>query len=374
MSDSPNIKRKLAAIMFTDIAGFTALTAHDEQKALQLLDKQRKLLRPIVEEFSGIINKEIGDGLLITFPIVSEAVNCAIKIQDTTKSIDDLNLRIGIHEGEITERDEDVLGDDVNIASRIEPFSAIGGIAISGKVQQNILSLPEYETKLIGIPKLKGVEQEVKVYCITSHQLPYSKKKYKQDDTKLHKKEYLHIFISTMFGIILFNYFIPLIGNIEIFQSKASMIEQTSSRPIPTQHAEETINTFTNIESLISDSTLEANLNAFNLIDELIISDTTQGDYSSIKGRILFQRYKMTSNVNLLNTAIINLEKSIDSENTNNLNKVLSCIDLSDIYLDKDNIPDAYRVIKKSFILNKNYPGLRKRLKKINRKRLQFGG
>ena len=62
MSDSPNVKRKLAAIMFTDIAGFTALTAHDEQKALQLLDKQRKLLRPIVEEFSGIINKEIGDG------------------------------------------------------------------------------------------------------------------------------------------------------------------------------------------------------------------------------------------------------------------------------------------------------------------------
>ena len=82
----------------------------------------------------------------------------------------------------------------------------------------------------------------------------------------------------------------------------------------------------------------------------------------------------MTLNVNLLNTAIINLEKSIDSENTNNLNKVLSCIDLSDIYLDKDNIPDAYRVIKKGFILNKNYPGLRKRLKKINRKRLQFGG
>ncbi len=158
--------------MFTDIVGYTALTAQDEQKALQLLDKQRKLLRPIVEEFSGIINKEIGDGLLITFPIVSEAVKCAIHIQEVTKEIDDLNLRIGIHEGEITERGEDVLGDDVNIASRIEPFSAIGGVAISGKVQQNILSLPEYKTKLIGIPKLKGVEQEVKVYCIISHGLP----------------------------------------------------------------------------------------------------------------------------------------------------------------------------------------------------------
>jgi len=114
----------------------------------------------------------MGDGLLFTFPTVSEAVKCGIKIQEQTKGSDDLNLRIGIHEGEITLKDGDVLGDDVNVASRIEPFSAVGGIAISGKVQQNISSLTEFETKYIGKPKLKGVSQEVKVYCITSHELP----------------------------------------------------------------------------------------------------------------------------------------------------------------------------------------------------------
>ena len=172
MSDSTNITRKLAAIMFTDIAGYTALSSKDETKALKLLDTQKQILTPIIEEFNGILHKEIGDGLLFTFPTVTEAVNCGIKIQEETKSVDDLNLRIGIHEGEITMKDGDVLGDDVNVASRIEPFSAIGGIAISGKVQQNISSLTEFDTKFIGKPKLKGVSQEVKLYCITSHGLP----------------------------------------------------------------------------------------------------------------------------------------------------------------------------------------------------------
>ena len=166
------IERKLAAIMFTDIAGYTALSAKDETKALNLLDTQKQILTPIIEEFNGILHKEMGDGLLFTFPTVSEAVKCGIKIQEHTKNSADLNLRIGIHEGEITLKDGDALGDDVNVASRIEPFSAVGGIAISSKVQQNISSLTEFETSYVGKPELKGVAQEVKVYCITSHGLP----------------------------------------------------------------------------------------------------------------------------------------------------------------------------------------------------------
>jgi len=166
------IERKLAAIMFTDIAGYTALSAKDENKALELLDTQKQILTPIIEEFNGTLHKEIGDGLLFTFPTVSEAVKCGIKIQEKTKANDDLNLRIGIHEGEITLKDGDALGDDVNVASRIEAFAPCGGIAISSKVQQNISSLPEFETSYVGKPELKGVAQEIKVYCITSHGLP----------------------------------------------------------------------------------------------------------------------------------------------------------------------------------------------------------
>jgi len=164
--------RKLAAIMFTDIAGFTALSAKDENKALELLDKQKQLLTPIIEEFNGTLHKEVGDGLLLTFPTVTDAIKCGIKIQEKTKEVENLNLRIGIHEGEITLKDGDALGDDVNITSRIESYAAVGGIAITGKIQQNISSLPEFETKFISQPSLKGVRQDVKVYCITSHGLP----------------------------------------------------------------------------------------------------------------------------------------------------------------------------------------------------------
>ena len=92
--------RKLAAIMFTDIAGYTALSAKDEEKALELIDKQRELLEPIVTKFNGEWLKEMGDGLLLSFPSSKHAVNCAIKIQQTVKEIEDLNLRIGIHQGD----------------------------------------------------------------------------------------------------------------------------------------------------------------------------------------------------------------------------------------------------------------------------------
>ena len=167
-----DVKRKLAAIMFTDIAGYTALSSTDENKALKLLDKQEEILTPIIEEFNGTLHNRIGDGLLFTFPTVTDAIKCGIKIQKETKEVEDLNLRIGIHEGEITLKNGDVLGDDVNVASRIDPFAAEGGIVISGKVQQNISSLPEFKTKFISEPLLKGVNQEVKIFCIISHGLP----------------------------------------------------------------------------------------------------------------------------------------------------------------------------------------------------------
>jgi len=167
--------RKLAAIVFTDIVGFTKLTAKDQSKASALLKQQRELFRPIVDSYKGQWVKEMGDGLLLTFDTVTDAVNCCIKLQETSKQIDDLDLRIGIHEGEILIEENDIIGDDVNIAARIEPFSAPGGIAISNKVHDAIVRESDFTTKYLGKPKLKGVGQEVKVFCITSHGLPETK-------------------------------------------------------------------------------------------------------------------------------------------------------------------------------------------------------
>ena len=169
MSDT---KRKLAAIIFTDIADFTKLSSNNEPAALALLEKQRDLLQPIVEKNNGEWLKEIGDGLLLTFGTNRDAVDCAIEIQHATKDVPDLDLRIGIHQGEVVFQGSDVVGDDVNIASRIEPFAATGGIAISGRVNSSLDRDPKFETMFVGTPQLKGVSQKVEVYCIVSHELP----------------------------------------------------------------------------------------------------------------------------------------------------------------------------------------------------------
>ena len=120
-------KRKLAAIVFTDIVGFTKLSAENEPAALALLEKQRDLLKPIVESHNGEWFKEIGDELLLSFETNLDAVECAIKIQHQVKSVGHLNLRIGIHQGEVVFQGSNVIGDDVNMASLIEPFSTFLG-------------------------------------------------------------------------------------------------------------------------------------------------------------------------------------------------------------------------------------------------------
>ena len=168
----PDQTRKLAAIVFTDIVGFTKLTADDQRKAIDLLDIQRKEFKPLVDSYGGKWIKEMGDGLILTFDTITNAVRCCLQFQEKAKSIEHLSLRIGIHLGEIMEKEGDIIGDDVNVAARIEPFSAPGGIAISNKVNDALVRETEFTTKYLGKPQLKGVGQEVKVYCITSHDLP----------------------------------------------------------------------------------------------------------------------------------------------------------------------------------------------------------
>ena len=169
MSDSI---RKLAVIVFTDIVDFTRLSADNEPVALQLLDTQRSILKPIVERHHGKWLKEIGDGLLLSFNTSKDAVDCAIEIQHTAKNIGNLNLRIGIHQGEVIQQGEDIVGDDVNVASRIESFAAPGGVVLSDRVLPSLLRDPLYQTKSLGSPELKGVKQEVEIYSIVSHGLP----------------------------------------------------------------------------------------------------------------------------------------------------------------------------------------------------------
>ncbi len=116
MSNQKITTKKLKAIVFTDIVNFTSISAKDEQVALDLIQKQNDIIKPIVEKYNGEWLKEIGDGLLLSFGSSIEAVRCSIEIQKTLKNVDDLDIRIGIHQGDIFVKDGDVFGDDVNIA------------------------------------------------------------------------------------------------------------------------------------------------------------------------------------------------------------------------------------------------------------------
>jgi adenylate cyclase len=160
--------RKLAAIMFTDIKGYTSLMSKDEQKAMQLLQKNRGIQTTLAEKHNGEYLKEMGDGTLLCFQSALDAVHCALEIQQTSKDISDLKLRIGIHLGDILFKEGDVFGEGVNVASRIEPLAEIGGVCISDQVYQLIRNQKGIEAVFIGEKSLKNVNHPVRVYTIAN--------------------------------------------------------------------------------------------------------------------------------------------------------------------------------------------------------------
>jgi len=158
--------RQLAAIMFTDIVGYTALMGEDEQAAFELLKKNRAVQRPIIESFNGRWLKEIGDGVLASFSTVSDAVYCAATIQKTCENVPDLKLRIGIHLGEVVFEGNDVFGDGVNIASRLEPLAPIGGILVSESVNRDLGNKKNISSTFIREEQLKNVREPIKTYSV----------------------------------------------------------------------------------------------------------------------------------------------------------------------------------------------------------------
>ena len=122
--------RRLAAIMFTDIVGYTALMGKDEDLAFKVLRKNRDIQKAIIKKYRGEWLKEMGDGILASFHTASDAVRWAGEIQHAAKK-ENITLRIGIHEGEVVFEGNDVFGEGVNIASRLEELAEAGSIQIS---------------------------------------------------------------------------------------------------------------------------------------------------------------------------------------------------------------------------------------------------
>jgi adenylate cyclase len=165
-------KRRLAAIMFTDMVGYTSLGQKNEDLSLALVKEQQKLLRPIFKRNQGREIKEIGDGFLVEFASALNAARCAFEIQRATREFniplaDDkrLYLRVGVHLGEIVQTEKgDIFGDAVNLASRIESLAEDGGVCLTRQVYDQIQNKLELPVKSLGYKTLKNVKSPIEVY------------------------------------------------------------------------------------------------------------------------------------------------------------------------------------------------------------------
>lgn len=160
--------RQLAAIMFTDIVGYTALMGNDEKKAFELLHQNRDIQKPVIEEYGGRWIKELGDGVLASFPSVSNAVYAAIKIQETCHQSGTFQLRIGIHQGEVVFENNDIFGDAVNIASRLQAIAPPAGIFVSQTVQRDLFNKTDIRSEFVRVENLKNVKEPIQVFKIFS--------------------------------------------------------------------------------------------------------------------------------------------------------------------------------------------------------------
>src|SRR6266566_2144574 len=175
----PTEERKLAAIMFTDMVGYSALAQRDDKVALELLEEHRRLLREIFPRFHGTEIKTIGDAFLVEFASALEAAQCAIEIQralakrKTDVAADrHIAVKIGIHIGDVVHRDGDVYGDGVNIASRIEQLAGAGGICVSMDVERQIRDALEARFEKFGSADLKNIKLPMDLFRIV---LPWEK-------------------------------------------------------------------------------------------------------------------------------------------------------------------------------------------------------
>jgi len=166
-------RRQLAAIMLTDIVGYTALTQSDEALTLALLGEHTAIVRPLFAEHSGREVKSTGDGFLVEFSSALAAVRCAIEIQralhernNTPPLGQAIHSRIGIHLGDVVHRGGDIFGDGVNIAARIEPLAEPGGICLSRQVYDQVWNKIDLRMLSLGRKDLKNVKVQIEVYGV----------------------------------------------------------------------------------------------------------------------------------------------------------------------------------------------------------------
>ena len=160
--------RQLAAIMFTDIVGYTGMMQEDESMAIKWRQKLKKKLEEVVAAHEGRILEFLGDGAMCSFISTTEGVRAAVALQLYMQSEPVVPLRIGMHTGDVIFEENNIYGDGVNIASRLESFALPGSIFISGKAYDDIKNQKDIQSISLGKFALKNVKEEVEIFAISN--------------------------------------------------------------------------------------------------------------------------------------------------------------------------------------------------------------
>ncbi len=163
--------RRLSAIMFTDMVGYTSLMQESERRAKAQRDRQRAVLDRVVPEHGGEVLQYYGDGTLSVYPSAVEAVRAAIAIQHGVMKETPVPMRIGIHIGDVVLDEHGVLGDGVNIAARVQSLAIPGSVLITSKVADELSNHPELTVRSLGQVALKGVRGGMEVFALTGEGL-----------------------------------------------------------------------------------------------------------------------------------------------------------------------------------------------------------
>lgn len=156
--------RRLAAILFTDIVGYSTLISLDEDRAVDYLLDNKNSQKHLVEKFNGITWKDLGDGILATFNTIKECVECAQGIVAQSKKDNRLNLRVGIHLCDVQVLDDDIYGEGVNIASRIMEMAGSNSIYISESAYLTLCNKHGHKVEFKGRKRLRNIPEAVGIY------------------------------------------------------------------------------------------------------------------------------------------------------------------------------------------------------------------
>ncbi len=208
-----NNARQLAVVMFSDVVGYTAMMGDNETAALTLLQRNHQIQKSLIEKYNGTFVKEIGDGLLAYFPSADQAALCSSEIQKQVAEDSGHKVRIGLNLAEIILEKDDIFGDGVNIASRIEALADPGGIFFSEQVASALSESVRMNSVPMGRAKLKNVKIPVMIFALQGAHLPIPSRRRFQElanpKRKLAAAPALFIFLVVLGGavIITVNYF-----------------------------------------------------------------------------------------------------------------------------------------------------------------------